>query len=176
MGGGVDYDSQIAVLRSPSVLNPIISKLKDSYPEIEYKDLITIKNSPLEIEQLDNTKILDISFQDNDPEKIKFVLDELSQAYLTYSLAEKRKSIEQGIEFVGDQLPALDKEVDKIQAKLENFRRRYNLLDPQDYSGLIAEQLNLQEQKYFETQVRIKEAKSLYNNLQRQLGLNHKKH
>ena len=171
LGGGIDYDSQIAVLRSPSVLNPLIAKLNTRYPEIEYKDLITINNSPLEIEQLDNTKILNISFQDNDPKKIEFVLTELSQAYLAYSLAEKRKSIEQGIDFVGDQLPELTGKVDEIQAKLEKFRQRYNLLDPQDYSGLIAEQLNLQEQKYFETEVQIKEARSLYNNLQRQLGL-----
>ena len=169
--GGVDYDSQIAVLSSPSVLNPLIAKLKTNYPEIEYGDLIRAKNSPLEIEQIDTTKILDISYQDNDPDKVQFILKNLAQAYLEYSLQEKRRAIEQGIEFVGDQLPELTKKVDEIQAKLERFRQQYNLLDPQEYAALVAEQLNLQEQKYFETQVQIKEAKSLYNNLQRQLGL-----
>ena len=169
--GGVDYDSQIAVLQSPSVLNPLVAKLATRYPEIEYKDLIRGKNSPLEIEQLDNTKILDISYEDNDPAKIQFVLKNLAQAYLEYSLEEKRKAIEQGIEFVGEQLPELTQKVDNIQIKLEKFRQKHNFLDPEERAVLIAEQLNLQEQKYFETQVQIKEAQSLYNNLQRQLGL-----
>ena len=169
--GGVDYDSQIAVLQSPSVLNPLVAKLATRYPEIEYKDLIRGKNSPLEIEQLDNTKILDISYEDNDPAKIQFVLKNLAQAYLEYSLEEKRKAIEQGIEFVGEQLPELTQKVDNIQIKLEKFRQKHNFLDPEERAVLIAEQLNLQEQKYFETQVQIKAAKSLYNNLQRQLGL-----
>ncbi|MDJ0634827.1 MAG: polysaccharide biosynthesis tyrosine autokinase [Xenococcaceae cyanobacterium MO_188.B29] len=169
--GGVDYDSQIAVLRSPSVLNPLITKLTARYPEIEYRDLIRAKNSPLEIEQLDTTKILDISYQDKDPDKVQFILENLAQAYLDYSLEEKRRAIEQGIEFVDDRLPELTKKVDEIQAELERFRQQHNLLDPQEYAVLVAEQLNLQEQKYFETQVQIKEAQSLYNNLQRQLGL-----
>ncbi|MDJ0691898.1 MAG: polysaccharide biosynthesis tyrosine autokinase [Xenococcaceae cyanobacterium MO_188.B32] len=168
---GVDYDSQIAVLKSPSVLNPLVAKLATHYPKIEYEDLIREKNSPLEIEQLDNTKILDISYQDNDPTKIEFVLENLAQAYLEYSLEEKRKAIEQGIEFVDDRLPELTQKVDYIQVKLEKFRQKHNLLDPQEHSVLIAEQLTEQEQKYFETQVQIKAAKSLYNNLQRQLGL-----
>ena len=173
LGEGVDYDSQIAVLRSPSVLYPLVDKLKltPDYAEIEYEDLIKKRNSPLEIEQLDNTKILDISYQDNDPEKIKLVLENVAQTYLEYSLEEKRKAIEQGIEFVGDRLPELTQKVDDIQVRIEKFRQKYNLLDPEQQAVLIAEQLTLQEQKYFETQVQIKEAKSLYDNLHGQLGL-----
>ena len=41
---GVDYDSQIAVLKSPSVLNPLVAKLATHYPKIEYEDLIREKN------------------------------------------------------------------------------------------------------------------------------------
>ena len=168
---GVDYDSQIAVLRSPTILNPLIGKLAQRYPEIEFEDLIRVKNSPLKIKQLDNTKILKVSFEDSDREKIEFVLTNLAQIYLEYSLAEKRRAIAQGIEFVDDQLPALTVKVDEIQARLERFRQRNNLLDPQEYSALITQQLNLQEQKYFDTQVAIREAKSIYDNLQQQLGL-----
>ena len=169
--GGVDYSSQIEVLRSPSVLNPLVAKLAVRYPEIEYEDLIQAENSPLEIEQLKATKILNISYKDHDPVKIQFVLENLAQAYLKYSLEEKRREIERGIEFVGSELPKLTDKVDEVQARIEKFRQKHNFFDPQGYAVLIAEQLTLQEQKYFETQVQIKEAKSLYNNLQRQLGL-----
>lgn len=169
---GVDYKSQIEVLRSPYVINPLIATLSTRYPEIEYSDLIQIKNSPLEIEQLNNTKILNITYQDSDRDKIDFILNNVAQAYLEYSLKEKRKQIEQGIGFVDDQLPELTERVDKLQAQIENFRQKYNLFDPKEHFVIVAEQLNQQEQKYFETQVSIKETQSLYNNLQQQLGLN----
>ena len=168
---GVDYESQIEVLRSPSVLNPLVKKLSTLYPEIEYEQLIQPKNSPLKIEQLEATKILNISYQDSNPKKIQFVLKNLAQAYLDYSLAEKRKVIEQGIEFVGEQLPELTGRVAELQGKLEKFRQKHNLLDPDAHSLLIAEQLTQAKQQHFETLVNIKENKSLYDDLHSELGL-----
>gem|GEM_PF-2431964 len=103
--GGLDYDTQIEVLRSPRVLNPIIKNLSTKYSEIEYGELIKQKRSPLKIEQLDKTKILEVSYVDSDPDKIQFVLDNLAEAYLRYSLEERRVEVRQGIDFVENQLP-----------------------------------------------------------------------
>ncbi|MDJ0649790.1 MAG: Wzz/FepE/Etk N-terminal domain-containing protein, partial [Xenococcaceae cyanobacterium MO_188.B19] len=50
--GGLDYKTQIEVLQSPSVLNPIVKKLAVRYPDLEYESLITDRKSPLEIEQI----------------------------------------------------------------------------------------------------------------------------
>lgn len=40
----IDYDTQIEVLRSPSILNPIIEQIVRKYPDVEYDDLISEKN------------------------------------------------------------------------------------------------------------------------------------
>jgi polysaccharide biosynthesis transport protein len=169
--GGLDYETQIEVLRSPQVLNPIIKKLSSKYPEIEYKELIKPKKSPLRIEQLDETKILKISYIDNNPEKIQFVLDNLAQAYLRYSLEERRVAVRQGISFVEGQLPEVRSRVDELQGKVQRFRQKYNLLDPEMQSKILAQQQVNFEQKYFDTQSQLKETKSLYALLQNQLGL-----
>ena len=45
--GGLDYETQIEVLRSPRVMKPIIEDLAKQYPEVEYGELIKQKKSPL---------------------------------------------------------------------------------------------------------------------------------
>lgn len=169
--GGLDYETQIEVLRSPRVLNPIIKNLSAEYSEIEYGELIKQKKSPLKIEQVDKTKILEVSYVDSDPDKIQFVLDNLSEAYLRYSLEERRVEVRQGIDFVESQLPEVRQRVDELQDKVQKFRQRYNLLDPEQQAEILAEQQVNFEQKYFDTQAQLKETRSLYQMLNRQLGL-----
>lgn len=169
--GGLDYDTQIEVLRSPRVLNPIIETLTSKYPEIEYEELIKPQKSPLKIEQLDETKILEISYIDSDPQKIQFVLDNLSKSYLSYSLEERRLEVQQGIDFVENQLPEVRNRVDDLQGKVQQFRQQYNLLSPEQQAATLAKKQVDFEQDYFDAQSELKETRSLYALLQQQLGL-----
>jgi polysaccharide biosynthesis transport protein len=170
--GGLDYETQIEVLRSPRVLNPIIIDLSQKYAEINYEELIQPKRSPLKIEQLDETKILEVSFIDPDPDKIQFVLDKLAKAYLSYSLEDRRAKAKQGIDFVESQLPEVKSRVDELQGKVQAFRQQYNLLDPEKQAQILAQQRVNFELKYFDTQAQLKETQSLYSLLQKQLSLN----
>ncbi|MEM7591298.1 MAG: polysaccharide biosynthesis tyrosine autokinase [Cyanobacteria bacterium P01_A01_bin.83] len=169
--GGLDYETQIEVLRSPRVLNPIIKNLSAKYSEIEYGELIKRRKSPLKIERLDETKILEVSYIDANPDKIQFVLDNLAEAYLRYSLEERRVEVQQGIDFVESQLPEVRARVDNLQGKVQKFRQRYNLLDPENQAEILAQQKVDFEQNYFDTQAQLKETKSLYRLLNQQLGL-----
>jgi polysaccharide biosynthesis transport protein len=177
------YDTQVEVLRSTSVLNPIVDRLKTEYPDIfkvtkedkdgfTYEDLIKITGkSPLDIKQLKKTKILQISFTDKNKEKIQVLLDRLSSSYLKYSLDDRKIQVKQGIKFVSQELPRLQDKVDGIQQELQKFRQQNNFLDPQEYSKQIYEQLVKVEEEYFKTQVKLREAQSLHNTLQGQLAL-----
>ncbi|HHP7230287.1 MAG TPA: GumC family protein [Xenococcaceae cyanobacterium] len=167
---GLDYETQIEVLRSPSVLNPIIAQITRRYPDLEYDSFIRKSKSPLKIEQIEETKILEISYIDTDPEVIEFVIDNLAQSYLTYSLEERRAEVNQGIEFVTEQLPRIRTRVDELQEQLQDFRQRYNLLDPEEQATLLSQKQVTFEEKYFDTQLRLNETKTLYNTLQTQLG------
>ena len=169
--GGLDYDTQIEVLQSPRVLNPIVETIDNKYPELEYKKLIKPKKPPLRIKQIDQTKILEVSYVDADPQKIQFVLDKLSEAYLRYSLEEKRVEVKQGLDFVDSQLPEVRNRVDELQGKVQKFRQKYNLINPEQQAEILATQQVGFEQKYFETQAELKETRSLYSLLQNQLEL-----
>ena len=168
---GLDYETQIEVLKSPYVLKPIVETLNDKYPEIEYGELIKANNPPLEIAQLDQTKILEISYIDPDPERIEFVLDNLVEAFLSYSLEEKRIEVRQGIEFVETELPKVENRVDELQDRVQKFRQQHNLLDLESQAESLAQRQVSFEQKYFDTKTKLAEIRSSYEILQRQLGL-----
>jgi len=79
-GENIDYDTQIAVLTSPQLLNPILSKITPKYPDFTYRDLISkTGKSDLKISQLEDTKVLEIVYENAEPEKIKLVLDNLAR-------------------------------------------------------------------------------------------------
>jgi len=115
----IDYDTQIQVLWSPQVMTPIVEQIQSRYPEIDYNTL----RRQLAINQLQETKILEVRYQDSDPEKIQFILEQIAQGYVNYSLSEQQTSTRQGIEFVEEQLPKLQGRVDTLQQKLQRFRQ-----------------------------------------------------
>ncbi|NJK47411.1 polysaccharide biosynthesis tyrosine autokinase [Candidatus Gracilibacteria bacterium] len=172
MSDKIDYETQIEVLRSPSILRPIIEEILRKYPDFDYKEFFSEKKSPLKISQVDETKILEITYEDVDREKIEYILGLLSEAYLKYSLDERKTEVNQGIDFVQEQLPRLRKQVQLREKQLQQFRQRYNLLDPEQQSEQLAEQLSQLEEKYFDTQVQLNETNSLYKILEQQIGLN----
>ncbi|MEO1210823.1 MAG: polysaccharide biosynthesis tyrosine autokinase [Cyanobacteria bacterium J06638_20] len=166
-GSSFDYATQLEVLRSPARLNPILDELQEAYPDFTYGELLT----NLQISRLRDTKVLAVSYEGQDPERIQTVLDALSQSFLDYSFEQRQVNLRQGISFVDEQLPELRERVDTLQSRLERFRQEYSLLDPETRGGELSGFISGVEQQRQETQTALVEARSLYTNLQRQLGL-----
>lgn len=169
--GGNDIgriNTQLEVLRSPAILKPIHASLLTEYPDLSYDEL----ERNLKVSQLDNTKVLNVSFQGADPSLVQAVLSRVSDAYLSYSSQQQQNALQQGILFVQGQLPALQNRVNEQQKQLQTFRQRYTLIDPEsrgaELSGLLSNIRSQQQQ----TQTELIEAQSLYTLLQRQVGAN----
>ncbi|MFP5270413.1 GumC family protein [Coleofasciculus sp.] len=169
-GGGqansLDYETQIQVLWSPQVMTPIVEQIQSRYPEIDYNTL----RSKLAIYRLQQTKILEVRYQDSNPEKIKFILEQVAQGYMNYSLSEQQTSTRQGIEFVEEQLPKLRERVDSLQQKLQRFRQDYNLVDPDSQGQVLTNRVSAIVQARQDTQTQLDEARTLSVQLQSQLG------
>ena len=65
---------QIQVLRSPELMAPIIKEIATRYPDVNYTSLL----ADLSINRFQETKILDIRYQDSDPQKIQYILQQLT--------------------------------------------------------------------------------------------------
>lgn len=165
----LDYDTQIQVLRSPNLMSPILQEIQKRYPEVSYDSLIT--STKLKIGRFEETKILEVRYRDTDAKKVREVLHQVARGYLRYSLQERQMNLKKGIEFVDSQLPQLRLRVDKLQADLQAFRQRNELLDPESQSQQLAMRVNTIEQQQVDTQVKIRENQSLYTTLTSQLGL-----
>jgi capsular exopolysaccharide synthesis family protein len=140
----LDYESQIQVLRSQELMKDILPNLQSSYPDITYKSLL--KN--LTVRRLGSTKVIEISYKNRDRKKIEIVLNTLSKFYLEYSLEKRKTKLNQGVQFVEKQLPAIRNRVAQLQQQLQIFRQRYDFLDPENQSGVVATQLQqLEEQR-----------------------------
>ncbi|MEL7330511.1 MAG: Wzz/FepE/Etk N-terminal domain-containing protein [Cyanobacteria bacterium J06559_1] len=111
---GLDYATQVQVLRSPELIEPVAEQLQQTYPQLDYLTLL----QNLQISRLGETKILEISYVGEDPTQIQVVLDQLSSTYLKYSLEERQTNLRQGINFVENQLPDLQAQVNLIQDQL----------------------------------------------------------
>ena len=165
----LDYDTQIQVLRSPNLMSPIIEEIEKRYKDVNYDSLLG--SNQLTISQLEETKILEVRYRDTDPKKVQFVLHQVARGYLRYSLRERQTNLRQGIQFVDSQLPQLRARVDKLQGELQAFRQQNNLLDPESQAEQLANRVSTIEGEQLGTQVKLREARSLYTALSAQLGL-----
>lgn len=169
----VDYETQIRVMTSPNLMGPVIKQLQARYPDITYNSL----TNNLDISRVSydkdgkqqGTKILSVSYQDRDAEKINFVLQQLSDTYLKYSLQERLTSLNQGVQFIDEQLPALQKRVDLLQGQLQQLRQQYTLNEPETTGRALTEQSQRLRGQREEIQAQLAQMRANYTTRQRQL-------
>ncbi|MBE9102314.1 GumC family protein [Vacuolonema iberomarrocanum] len=163
----LDYDTQIEILQSSRVLNDIYEAVKQEFPSFTYGQLVT----GLDIERSDQTRLLDVTYQGNNPALVQKVLDETADGYLSYSLEDRRTQITEGVRFIEDQLPELQTRVDTLQQEIQELQQEYDLLDPEAQGGDIYARQNELSAQQLETQQTLQELRTLYTNLQEQLQL-----
>ncbi|MGA1409697.1 MAG: GumC family protein, partial [Prochlorotrichaceae cyanobacterium] len=158
--------TQLEVLRSPAILKPIHAALVSDYPNLTYELL----ERNLNISQLEGTKVLNVSFQAEDPAIVQAVLNQVSQAYLDYSSQQQQNALKQGITFVQGQLPTLQERVNVKQKELQQFRQRYTLINPETRGAELSDLLSNIRSQQQQAQADLIESQSLYALLQRQVG------
>lgn len=160
-------ETKLRILRSPSVINPIVEELKSRYPQITYGFLVSSLNiSPIG----KDARILGISYQDEDPQRVEAVLSEVSEAFLRYSLESRQSNIQRGLTFVEGQLPDLESRVQELETQLQRFRQQYGIVDPNTQGQELASQLSSFSGERLSTQIALTEAQALYSDLQNQLS------
>ncbi len=167
----LDYETQIRVLRSPKLLEPILEQIQTQYPDITYE----VMTSKLGISRVSyeedgkerGTKILQVSYRDQEAKEIQFVLDQLANAYLKYSLDERQTSLRQGIDFLEKQLPDLNAQVNELQKQLQTLRQQYNFIDPEDSGNMLSQHALSIKQDRLDTEAQLGQKRVLYATLQK---------
>ncbi len=108
-----NLQTEIEILKSPSVLMPIFKYVKGAYEENGIKsDDLTYKkwlSQNLRIGLADNTEVLNVGYRDKNKDLILPVLNKISFTYKQYSGKNKRRSQELTNNFFKDQLSLFKK-------------------------------------------------------------------
>ncbi len=172
----VDYETQIRILRSPKMIEPVLKELKDWRINLSYTELM----SKLSINRLSytkdgkqqGTKILEVRYKDSEPKKIYAVLDRISKSYLEYSLQQRLTGINQGIKFIDMELPKLRERVDVLQLQVQRLRQQRNLFDPQLEGKSLSEQVQSIRGQQVSLRVQLKGMRTLYQSYERLVNQN----
>jgi polysaccharide biosynthesis transport protein len=166
----MDYSTIIALLKSPKMLSSVVEKVQTKYPELTVEQLLEeLTVERIGSTKIDQTKIIKVNYQHNDPEFVQFILEAIAQKYLHYSLEERKSRIGQGVEFIEQQLPELSNRVNTLQVNLQNLQEKNQLINPETKGQDLLEQINSLKTEQIETQKELNKQKTLRNNLQQQL-------
>ncbi len=165
--GGLDYETQIALLRSPTLIQPVVEELKGNYPNINMGTIL----GGLSINQLGLTKIISVQYQNTNQALTQSVLKALADNYIQYSLNERQTHLRQGREFVDEQLEVAREEVRKLQDELQEFRQVNGYFDPTERSGQLSEQLNALNTQELEVRQQIADLQAQIRSMQTPQGV-----
>jgi succinoglycan biosynthesis transport protein ExoP len=170
-GSSVDYQSLTRVLKSPEVLIPLVNKLQERYPKFDYQTL----NSSLSIQRVTflqdgkqgGTKLLEISYNDSNPKRITYVLEETARYYLEYMGKERLRSTKESMDFIARQIPPLQQKVDNLQQELQILKIKYNFNEPGLRNRSLSDQLDNLTNRRLEVQVQLAQSRQQYESYQK---------
>lgn len=103
----VDINTQVGILKSPSVLMPIFNYVKNTKKNKSNNENMTYKKwfkKSLNINLEKGTKILEITYTDNNSELILNTLNRISDTYQKYSDKERYAGLEKGLFYLSEQI------------------------------------------------------------------------
>ncbi len=91
--------------------------------------------------------ILEISFQDNVALRAQQILNALTERYLEQELEEKTLEADQTLKFIDAQIEEINKDVEKSQGQLEQFRSKNIIVDAGSQAMMTAQNMAEYESK-----------------------------
>ena len=167
----IDTATQLNLMRSSGLLQQAVNQLKSEYPDITVREM----KKSLILTQLKNkeeviTKIFQVDYTDNDPEKTQKVLTAIRQVYLEYNQEQQKLRLTKGLQVIREQLRKASDEVNASEANLQRFRSKQNLINPELQAKAIEESLHTIQKERQETRSQYQEAVAKQKALQEQLN------
>lgn len=177
---------QTRILTSPGVLQPVVEDarakgLLDCIPpgqasltglsEEELQQFCyAIVRSRLGVELTDDSRITRIEFRGESSEEVQYLATLIAQTFLDYGLATRQRDIQQGLEFLNEKLPDVQKRVEGLEADLEQLRQANNLITPEAKGGQLSSQVSTFENQYLALLVELEQKLTLYEDLEQELA------
>lgn len=167
----INLGTEISILRSRPLIEVAVAKMRQSLTASAYKEIDagTIM-SGLEIRPERDALVLRLIYTDSDPKRAREVLNALSQTYVEYSLSDRRTKSSTAIKFIQEKLPQVKQQLDKSALAVTQFRKTYNIVDPETYAASVYSMREALEKQAQDLQIQIAQVQQQFEILSRQVG------
>ncbi|HEY9882841.1 MAG TPA: polysaccharide biosynthesis tyrosine autokinase [Thermosynechococcaceae cyanobacterium] len=167
----IDYSTQLTQMRSSQLLQKAVALLQADYPELKAAEL----QKALVLTQVEEdkvkTKIFQVVYTSDDPEQTQKVLKAVQRVYQDYNREQQKLRLTRGLSFVDEQLPRVERQVDRAENDMERFRKSQNLVDPELQSRALIDALSNVQKERQSNQAQMREVQGRYQTLQQGLAL-----
>ena len=116
----------IQYLKSEYVLRPLAEELGISIWGLRNKlNIILAGDKPYVARG-----ILEVSLRGKNKLKTQITLEKLSKRFVDAAKEQRQLSLKAGLDFLDSEFPEIDKKTKLIKSKIEQFRKKYNLVNP----------------------------------------------
>ena len=129
-----DIPTLIAVLKSPVLLQPIAEQFETPIRALSRRINIVGK---LDFKSKNAEGVLNVSLTGRNREQSKTRLDSLSNSELQGARPQRQQRLADGLDFLNNQAPQLQANLDQIQREIAEFRVRHSLLEPTLEGGAL---------------------------------------
>uniref|UniRef100_UPI0030D75440 GumC family protein n=1 Tax=Calothrix sp. NIES-2100 TaxID=1954172 RepID=UPI0030D75440 len=168
----IDTATQLNLMQSSGLIQKAVDKLQKDYPDLTAAEIKTslLLNQIKTKEDNVLTKIFQVEYTSNDPDKTQKVLTAIRQVYVEYNKQQQDARLQKGLQVIRDQLKKASDEVNASETNLQRFRRTQNLIDPESQAKALEENLNKLQEERRATRSLYQEAVARQQSLQEQLN------
>ena len=121
-----DIPTLIEVLQSPVLLKPLADQFNVGTSQLIKRINITTGGA----KRKEAKGVLKVRLTGRDQAKNESLLNALSNTYLQAALQQRQRRLSDSLDFLNKQAPPLQRNLDRIQGEMAEFRSRYSLLEP----------------------------------------------
>ena len=164
-------NTEIEVIKSISIAEKTISALKESNlltSSLSAQELV----DKLRVKPVIGTDVLTISYESSSAQDGVNIVNYLMQSYLENSLFNSRQNVLNARKIVDEQLPKARERVVEKERNLQEFKKKYQIIDFEEESNSILTKRDNIENEIKNIQVELLENRSKSEKIQKQLGMN----
>ena len=175
----VDSATQISFLQSSGLIKKAMKNLRSEYPEYDpdnpgsvaaFKQNLVVSQFLASAKKTgEPTKIFQVTYQSDKAKKSQNVLSALQAVYLEYNRDEQKQRLSKGLGFINQQIPTIEAKLQRSEARLKEFRRGQELIDPKLEATRQTDQYGKAQQELQASENQIRELSSRYDALQQNL-------
>ena len=124
-------ETEVEILESPSVLKPVFEfvkqKKRSQNINIEEWSYANWLKENLTIELIKGTSVLELSYRDTDKELVLPVIQRISKAYQDYSGRDRKRGIQQAVEYLDQQIEIYNEKSVKTLRAAQEYGMKHNL-------------------------------------------------